>query len=518
MADRHRSPTIIVVGAGVAGLTAALHLAERGLHPIVLEADPVFCGGRLAGREQISIGAHTFRNEHGVHAIWSQYRNLQALLSRHRIRPPLTPAKEEAWYFKRGNRVQMAPVGKAIRKSWLPPPFHYLSLFFKPRFLDILGLEDWLSLPLIWYSLLLAVGIDPLGENQPMQTMQMSDILKGWSPAMRSFFTGLARNGLAGHPHEIPLSGFVAFLRFYTLLRRDAWAFSYLSDDGATAIIDPLILKLEQFGGEIILGAKTTHLIKRGQCWEVAYSHPITGDNQVILSDFVVLAVDAPAAKEIIESSNLVSPGEECYFPQSAATAIVRVWFDRQPKRGPEAGMLSGGFMIDNYFWLDRIQTPYLRWREETGGSAIEAHIYGPPQLLEEPEAAILAIALNDIHSAFPELRKHHLHHKLTRNSKVHTLLSVGPSEHHLGIQTPWKGIFCCGDWVRHPTPAFYLERACVTGVEAANHILLERNMQPWKLLAYLPPEPLAGWIEKKMRSGRRARRKTKYKGRKPGG
>ena len=44
------SRSVIIVGGGLAGLTAALHLAERGMKPLILEADEQFAGGRIAGQ------------------------------------------------------------------------------------------------------------------------------------------------------------------------------------------------------------------------------------------------------------------------------------------------------------------------------------------------------------------------------------------------------------------------------------------------------------------------------------
>src|SRR5512133_2790653 len=102
---------VIVIGGGVAGLSAALHLAERGLKPLVLEADEKFLGGRLAGGETIQIGEYSFRLEHGVHGIWSQYRNMQAMLARHNLRPVFVPAQEEHWIYKAGLFMHMEQVG-----------------------------------------------------------------------------------------------------------------------------------------------------------------------------------------------------------------------------------------------------------------------------------------------------------------------------------------------------------------------------------------------------------------------
>ena len=98
----------------------------------------------------------------------------------------------------------------------------------------------------------MAVAIDPLREGRPMEGMWLSDLVKGWSPALRAFFVGLARNGLSAHPEEVPLSGFIAFLRFYTLLRRDTWAFSYLPANGDTILVKPLVGKLRKMGGTVI--------------------------------------------------------------------------------------------------------------------------------------------------------------------------------------------------------------------------------------------------------------------------
>ena len=97
------------------------------------------------------------------------------------------------------------------------------------------------------------------------------------------------------------------------------------------------------------------------------------------------------------------------------------------------------------------------------------------------------------------------MHAELLRNQATHTLFSVGEPGKHLAVETPWPGLFACGDWVYHPTPALYLERATVTGIAAANLALSARGLAPWPLLDHPQPEWLAGKLTSLFRRVRMA-------------
>lgn len=490
----------LIIGGGVAGLTAALHLAERGLRPLILEADPAHIGGRLSGKSEIEINGSRFPLEHGVHGIWSPYRNLQAMLARHNMRPVFVPAQEELWIYRDIGGVRSAPVGSAIRHSLFPAPLHYLQLFLRPRFLLTIDIRDWLRLLHVWSVLIMAVGVDPFAEDQPLEGLMLGDSIRKWSPALRSFFIGLARNGLSTHANEIPLAGFLAFLRFYTVLRRDAWAFSYLPNGGGADVCDPLADKITALGGEARMGVRVIRLEKDGDAW--AARAEVDGQGVRFRVNHIILATDSPAAETIIKSS-FPAESDKLTFPRGLANAVIRLWFNRKPRPGPEGGIFTGDFILHNFFWLERIYAPYRKWSKETGGSCIEVHIYGPPEVLAQPDALLLTHAIMDFYTAYPEMRGRLIGQHLQRNPSTHTLPSLGPRGTHLGIETPWPGLFCAGDWVRDPIPSFFLERACATGIKAANAVLEAQGLESWPLVHYLPPEPFAAWVEHLMQRGR---------------
>ncbi len=498
----HGSRPVIIIGGGLAGLTAALILARQGLEPLLLEADPERMGGRVGGGATVTVTeagrTWDFPGEHGIHGVWGQYHNLRALLAVEGIDPGLIAARRETWFHRApGGRIQSAEGGSALRRSWIPAPFHYLALFVRPRFLQMLTLRDLASMFRVLTGLIFALAFDPAGAGDQLRGRTLADFFKGWSPTLQALFTGLARNFTSAPPDAVPEAGFIAFLRFYTLLRRDAWAFSYFRRDSASALIDPLVSRLRTAGGTIVLGAHVSALARTESGWRVSWEGGEAEAEQVIL------ALDAPGCRALIEASrDTRARAAKLTWPLAVPTVVMRFWFSRTPSSFAEAGIFTGDFVIDNFFWLHRFQDSFAEWHAATGGSAVEVHIYGPPTILAEPDAVLLARALGDLGRAWPSLRGTLVQQSIRRNPATHTLFtSEGDG---LAVETPWPGLTACGDWVRFSHPALYLERATVTGIAAANRLLIAASIEPMPILPIDRPELLARAIQGGLRWVRR--------------
>jgi len=507
----------VIIGGGLAGLTAAVHLAERGIPPLVLEADSEYPGGRLQGGAAETFEhqgrAWTFASEHGMHALWGNYDNMRAMLARFAPIDFLSSAGED-WLYRRGREIRRAEAGSAVRRTWLPAPLHYLQLLLLPRFWAGISFLDIGAAPGFVVSLLLTLGVDPLLEEIRWDGLRLDDYFLGWTPNLRATFIGLARNLLAQPAETISLTAMIAAARFYTALRRDAWALDYLPDNPQRCLVGPLVKRIEQGGGMVMLGTRATRLAPSptlprftgegnpsetrmgGGGWRVHIDDARRGARSVT-AERVILALDAPAAEMLLMASpDTAGQARSMRFPKGLPSAAIRLWFDAAPGwEGMPGGMLTGDFALDNFFWLDRLRPDFAAWRSATGGSCLEMHLYATPQTFKQTDQELLALAAGEAYRAWPELKGRIVHSSVRRNEASQPEFVIPRREDSLYVETPWEGISACGDWVGYPTRALNMERSVVTGMAAANAVISAHGGEPYPILADRQPELLARGI-----------------------
>ncbi|MDQ7027932.1 MAG: FAD-dependent oxidoreductase [Anaerolineae bacterium] len=497
--------SVVIIGGGLAGLSAAAHLAERGIEALVLDADSLWAGGRLAGGDSYTFEYQgrdwSFKPEHGVHGLWGGYVNMRAMLKRFTDTVPLPSAGEE-WINRWGREVRRIEAGNAIRSRWIPAPFHYLQLLFHPQIWANIQPWDFLSLPGFLNSIFLTLGVDPLKEQRVWDGLTLRDFFIGWTPNLRTTFEGLASNLLAAPKDEISLTGFIAALRFYTMLRRDSWQIAYLPADAHTSIIQPLTDYINTHGGAVEAGITATKLEQVASGWRVTVDDSKRGGLRSLMAEQLILAVDSSAAKRLLcHSPDTATIAENLIFPDAVASAVVRLWFDAAPREGTQGGMMTGDFKPDNFFWLHRMYDDCRAWHDETGGSIIELHYYDPA-LINLPERNLIVESVTEVQRAFPQLKRHFVHAAVRRNSKTHGKFRV-PDSRSLFVETPFPQLYACGDWIGYDTPSMWMERSTTTAIAAANQVLVQHGKEPYPILQPPQPEMLARIIGGIMRVAR---------------
>jgi carotenoid phi-ring synthase / carotenoid chi-ring synthase len=244
-------------------------------------------------------------------------------------------------------------------------------------------------------------------------------------------------------------------------------------------------------GGAVEKGVTALKLERTENHWRIVVDDDKRGGLRSLLAENVILAVDSEAAKRLLCASAVtVQVAQNLIFPDAVGSAVVRLWFDAEPRAGTQGGMMTGDFAPDNFFWLHRMYEDCRAWQETTGGSIIELHYYDPA-LIDLPERNVIVESVTEVQRAFPELKGHFVHGVVRRNSKTHGKFRV-PDKNSLFVETPFEHIYACGDWIGYDTPSMWMERSTTTAIAAANHVLAQYGKEPYPILKPPQPEMLA--------------------------
>ncbi|MCK6571896.1 FAD-dependent oxidoreductase [Myxococcota bacterium] len=502
-------PRVAVVGGGMAGMACALTLAGAGARVTVFEAAPAL-GGRFGTRGTFAVEAHgktyTFPVEHGLHGIWRQYHNLRRLLATHGLAARLEDAGEQSLVFTDdGGRPQAAGIGLPVRHSRLPHLVSQLAIFGHAGLRRAVLSEGPTALAGALWDLCHALAFRSVDDahagvgRRAVHTKGLSayddvpvaDFLAEWPPVLQRMFNALTHSAFFREPREVSLAAFLTGLEIYVVRDRRNCGFDVALDDPETAVFGPLSAALRGAGGEVRCGTPVIGLrLEGGRAKGVEL--PEGGFEP---ADAIAVAVDTAAFDRLGLGEALgVTLGTAS---MGAPSVVVRLVFDRalglRPDR-PASGVFADG-EVDNFFWLDRLQRPFRAFADETGGSALECHLYGDraARARDATDEEILARVSRTVEATWPNLLGRRLGAHVQRNAADHTTFPPGTFSRLPGVATAVPNVALCGDWIAVPDCALYLERATVTGLTAARTLApvigLDDRWMPAPL-AVDPPQP----------------------------
>lgn len=481
------TPHILVVGGGIAGLTAAVHLSRAGARVTLVEAN-TFAGGRFAttGEVTFDFDGRTWRFpvDHGLHGVWRQYRNLRALLESVPGTAPLSPVATQELILQQADSAVAVEFGARVRTSRLPDLLAPLALLTSPR-LALGTLKDGPHRYLRAAAKILhATAFDGVVDVERYDGASVQDFLGDWPDWLKRLFCALTHSGFFLDPPDVSLAAFLTGLSYYSVGdKRDA-DFGTPADAAGPAVIEPLVAEVRRYGGEVRLGVRARRLFVTPRqvslhVDEGTHAHRLEGDA-------VVLALDPPGLAALELPDALAREFAERPVPRGVPSAAVRLFFRTTPSPSRAVSGLFGDDRVDNFFWLDRLQRPFVRWREETGGSVLECHLYGAraAHAAAQPDAAVIATVGAAVDAAWPELAGQRVFAHVQRNPPTHVAFTPGTMAHLPRVQTPLPRVALAGDFVKTPWPTLYLERACLTGLLAARHVAAPLHLDDL-------PEPL---------------------------
>jgi zeta-carotene desaturase len=459
-------PRVLVLGAGIAGLTAAYELARRGLSVKVLEAAP-FAGGRTSSfRDARGRSVDT-----GLHVVADHYLNLIEILAE------LGVSKRLRWVDKHTYlRAGRPPMHWYFSQS--RPPFHLLRPFREMP----LGVSGRLSLAatgllLSTYEQADLAHLDDVSYLQWHHRQRLGDgFALELAEAAADAATFLTVREAAARP-------VLSWLK-YLLRHRRAGDVGLFCGSLEECLIAPLRAAIEQCGCEVRTQSVVTGLDIEGQkvtavrtARSAATGPCVSKDGRVATdgaveywsADYVISALPVQALAPAFGKQTLLAAGLGDVLRLETTPAIsALIWFDRRIEPPPSGAPLVTGCAMRDFVDLATLG----RRPSDAPGSVYQFVITRADQRMTDPDEVIAADVVRDLGKVWPGARNAKMvDYAIERIGAA--MFAAHPGAHRLRptTRTALSNLSIAGDFVRHELNAS-MEGAALSGRLAANSVL----------------------------------------------
>lgn len=451
---RVATPTrVAVVGSGIAGLTAATLLAERGFSVVIYERN-AYLGGKVAAWREVLDGEQ-LTIEHGFHAFFRQYYNLDRMLAKVGAKSFLVPIDDYAIMERSGALLGFKNVAKS-------PVLNLLSLASS----GFVGWRDLLFNSKL-RKLRAMLEYDSRRTYADFDQLSFAEFAKdaGLPPRLRLAFNTFAR-AFFSDESRMSMAELIKGFHFYYLSNDCGLLYDYLKVDSDEGLIAPFVRHLRALGTEIKTSTCVSRVDREGEKFVVA------GES----FDAVVVASNATASREIVLNSPAICEAAPVLKNRLSELvpgqryAVLRLWLDRDvPRHSPVFVITERTKILDAITFNHWFQPEAKAWAEAHKGGVYEAHCYALPD--DFPEAAVTEQFLVELKERLPELRSASVIHSHLQLRNDFTSFQTGRSLSRPGGKTEIDRLVLAGDWVALEHPALLMEAACMSGILAANEI-----------------------------------------------
>jgi isorenieratene synthase len=247
-----RPKSVVVVGAGLAGLAAAYELSQRGFAVTLLERSPQI-GGKIASWP-IQVGDRTFLMEHGFHGFFPQYYNLKSILEELAISDNLKSLDYYSLVF-RDNTYN----SEVFRPSHSAFPWNIFDLAIASSNRLRWGID--LTKPAHWQVFRAITSFAIPRSYDRFDHLSVADWVAGDFPQglYDLYFLPFAKSSLNA-PDLLSTVELLQFFHFYFFGNPEGLAFNGTKDDMGTSIVQPIADRIVLNGGKIIAQATVSQI------------------------------------------------------------------------------------------------------------------------------------------------------------------------------------------------------------------------------------------------------------------
>lgn len=430
-------PSVIIVGAGVAGLSAAVHCCEAG-HRVTLLEKRTLLGGRVYSFRDPKSGDDI---DNGQHVLLGAYRYTLDLLKKIGSDHLLEWQDRLTVWFRTKN-------GQRFRfRCWpLPAPFHLLGgLLSYSQFpnRDIWQLlksypsyRQHIQHPLVVDHLTISEWLDQMGQ----------------SSASRLYFWERLVEAIFNEPSERVAASALMSVFKEGLLKGNRESALIIPRAGLAHIFaDPARRFMETHGGLIVTGKDVVKIDMAPTSAEgkkMRVSAVIDQHGNRHEADAFIFAIP-PHAVQKIENLNI-----SCSW-ESSVIATVHMWLDVAADRVMTEQIVS--LMGGHFDWCVR------------HGNRLTFLMCDAGKLTGKSREAVIQLAIDDFHAFYDGANGVAITHT-TQGRELQAVLALRPNgaPHRLGPKSEFHNLFLAGDWTNTALPST-IESAVKSGVVASH-------------------------------------------------
>ena len=431
---------VIIVGAGFAGLSAAVDLTARGARVTVLEARPRL-GGRATSYRDRATGELV---DNGQHILFGCYHEtLRFLRTIGADRDVRFQESLGVSYCDRDNRRIR------FQCPYLPPPLHLIAGVLEWE--AVAARERWAGLRMI-RPLRRARRHEPA--THPGETVREWLTRHGQGPRLRELlWEPLALAALNQRPDQAAAAPFARVLS------------ELCGTDTAAAAVGIPTRPLEQFYAEparAFIESRGGEVRTKAPARVAVVDHRLAGvetDGELLMGRTVISAVPWFAFPRVFADAPPLAPVVALAAMMGAAPiATVNVWFERPVLDEPFVGLVGRTMQ-----WaFDK------RFAFGDGGPNVALVSSAADSVMRLSNSDLVDLALAELRSALPKAARTRVVHAMTIRERRATF-SLAPREpRRPATTTPVDGLFLAGDWIETGLPST-IESAVLSGHRAAD-------------------------------------------------